>query len=192
MGTWDWELSSVWFTISIWPHHVGAAGCSTRRTLIRRCSKDSAFPSPCSYSVLLVLPKKEKKKKWKVLMFLKFLKRPWKRSYCSELRWKAKALKTLERLKSKEKKIKCILVQRTELALHAWDGSFIRPGSNNISASFSSFNIKIKSFWPKRLNISVSKHQNGLFWKLFYDTVFKLKDYLEPATSEWTTSHWSS
>lgn len=62
MGTWDWEVSSMWFTISIWPHHVGTAGCSSRRTLIRRCSKDSAFPSPCSYSVLLVLPKKKKKK----------------------------------------------------------------------------------------------------------------------------------
>lgn len=47
---------------------------------------------------------KKRKKKWKGLMFLKFLKRPWKRSYCSELRWKAKTLKTLERLKSKEKK----------------------------------------------------------------------------------------
>lgn len=118
MGTWDWEVSSMWFTISIWPHHVGTAGCSTRRTLIRKCSKDSAFPCPCPYSVLPVLPKKKiknpnkttkqkptkKPKKCKVLLLLKFLKRLWKRSYCSELRWKAKALKTLERLEFEGRK----------------------------------------------------------------------------------------
>lgn len=39
-------------------------------------------------------------------MFLKFLKRLWKRSYCSELRWKTKALKTFERLKFKGRKKK--------------------------------------------------------------------------------------
>lgn len=50
-------------------------------------------------------------------MFLKFLKRPWKRSYCSELRWKAKALKTLERLKFKGRRKSCVYLCREQSLL---------------------------------------------------------------------------
>lgn len=113
------------------PHHVGTVCYSTKMTPTRRCFKDSAFSSPCPYSALLVLPKKQEEG----FDVLKILKEAMKRSYCSELRWKAKGLKTSKNLKSKGKKIKCALMQRACLALHALDGSFIRPVwsfSNNI------------------------------------------------------------
>lgn len=43
------------------PRHIGTTCYSTKMTLTRKYFKDSAFPTPSSYSVLLVLPKKKKK-----------------------------------------------------------------------------------------------------------------------------------
>lgn len=85
------------------PHHVGTACYSTKMTLTRKYFKDSAFPTPSSYSVLLVLPKK--KKSGKFWCSWNSWRGREKGSYCSELRWKAKALKTFKSLKSEGKKI---------------------------------------------------------------------------------------
>lgn len=133
-----------------------------------------------------------KKKMWKVFMFLKFLKRPWKRSYCSELRWKAKALKTLERLKFKGRKKSSAYLCR-EQSLLCMLG--MAPSSGLAPVTFQLYFPLLTS----KLNYLAEAVEHFCFrtpkWAtliFFFYIIFKLKHYLEPATSEWTTSHWSS
>lgn len=176
------------------PHHVGTVCYSTKMTPTRRCFKDSAFSSPCPYSALLVLPKKQEEG----FDVLKILKEAMKRSYCSELRWKAKGLKTSKNLKSKGKKIKCALMQRACLALHALDGSFIRPVwsfSNNILFLFwLNFSLLISKqiILAETAELFCLETLELAILKIFSKFCFQTKNWLEPTISVWTTSHLSN
>lgn len=52
--------------------------------------------------------------------------------------------------------------------------------------------LKLNYFVQRNWAFLFQNTKIGYFEKKIYDIIFKLEDYLEPATSEWIISHWNS